>query len=58
MNVETLRLNITDYEALQVKRDANSKGAIVDIFRYSKDLIEIKIYYPNKVIDVTSKRLQ
>jgi hypothetical protein len=58
MNVETLRLNITDYDALQVKRDANSKGAIVDIFRYSKDLIEIKIYYPNKVIDVTSKRLQ
>lgn len=57
MTTETLRLNISDLEALQIKREANSKGAMVDIFRYSKDLIEIKIHYPSRVIDVTPKRL-
>ncbi|MBK8453606.1 MAG: hypothetical protein WAQ53_13610 [Thiofilum sp.] len=57
MSTETLRLNISDLEALQIKREANSKGALVDIFRYSKDLIEIKIHYPNKVIEVNPKRL-
>lgn len=57
-NIETLRLNITDLEALQIKREANNKGALVDIIRYSKDLIEIVIKYPRTVIDVTEyKRL-
>jgi hypothetical protein len=57
MNMETLRLNISDESALQIRREALEKGALVDICRYSKDLIEIKIYYPNKVIEVTPKRL-
>ena len=58
MNTETLRLNISDLEALKIKQEANSKGALVDIMRYSKDLIEIKIYYPRTVIEVTEyKRL-
>ena len=56
MNTETLRLNISDLEALQLKREANSKGAMVDIFRYSKDLIEIKIHYPNAIIDINPPR--
>jgi hypothetical protein len=59
MNTEVLRLNISDYEALQIKREANSKGARVDIFRYSRDLIEIVIKYPQTIINITPpKRLQ
>lgn len=59
MNIETLRLNISDWEALQIKKEANSKGAMVDIMRYSKDLIEIVIRYPSKVIELNTvvKRL-
>lgn len=59
MNTETLRLNISDLEALHIKREANSKGALVDIIRYSKDLIEIVIRYPTKVIELNTvpKRL-
>lgn len=57
MNTETLRLNITDYDALKIKSEKNREGCKVDIYRYSKDLIEIKIHYPNRVIDVTPKRL-
>lgn len=59
MNTETLRLNISDLEALQIKREANSKGALVDIIRYSKDLIEIVIRYPSQVIELNTvvKRL-
>ena len=53
MNTETLRLNITDAEALQIKREANREGAMVDICRYSNNLIEIKIHRPNRIIDVT-----
>lgn len=56
MNTETLRLNISDLEALQLKREANSRGALVDIIRYSKDLIEIKIHYPNVIIDINPPR--
>lgn len=56
MNTETLRLNISDLEALQLKREANSKGARVDIFRYSRDLVEIVIKYPNTIINIQSQK--
>lgn len=66
MNPEILRLNISDYEAMQIRHKEVEKGNRVSIFRYSKDLIEITIDHPStttkvvsRVIDVTpmAKRL-
>ena len=59
MNPEILRLNISDYEAMQIRNKEVEKGNRVSIFRYSKDLIEITIYHPSMVIDITpmAKRL-
>lgn len=58
-NIETLRLNITDLEAVKLRREELERGAVkVNISRIHSQLIEIEIH-SRAVIDVTpmAKRL-
>jgi hypothetical protein len=58
-NVETLRLNITDLEAVKLRREELERGAVkVNISRIHSQLIELEIHH-RAVIDVTlqAKRL-
>lgn len=53
-NIETLRLNITDYEALKLRKEALEQGAEkVNINRIHSALIVIDIYR-RAAIDVTT----
>ena len=56
-NIETLRLNITDREALEIRREAIKNGCRVNINRACDNLIVIEIIHPDRVIDVTPRRL-
>lgn len=59
-HIETLRLNITDLQALEIRREALNRGAFkVNISRLHSQLIEIEIFNRPQltVIDVTPKRL-
>ncbi len=52
-NIETLRLNITDYEALKVRERELERGALkVNVSRVHSALIVIDIYR-RAAIDVT-----
>lgn len=57
-NIETLRLNITDLEALKLRERELEKGALkVNVSRIHSALIELEIH-KRAVIDVTEyKRL-
>lgn len=57
-NIETLRLNITDLEALKLRERELEKGALkVNVSRIHSALIELEIH-KRTVIDVTEyKRL-
>jgi hypothetical protein len=56
-NIETLRLNITDLEALKVRERELEKGAKkVNISRIHSALIEIEVH-KRPCIDVTPSRL-
>ena len=55
-NIETLRVNITDYEALKLREKELEKGAKkVYITRIHSALIEIEIHQ-RAVIDVTPQQ--
>ena len=54
-NVETLRLNITDLEAVKLRREELERGAVkVNISRIHSQLIELEIHH-RAVIDVTPR---
>ena len=56
-NIETLRVNITDYEALKLREKELERGAQkVNVTRIHSALIEIEIHQ-RAVIDVSPKRL-
>lgn len=52
--IETLRLNITDLEAINIRNDEKKRGALkVNISRIHSGLIEIEIHHRPEFIDVT-----
>jgi phosphopantetheine adenylyltransferase len=58
-NVETLRLNITDIEALKVRERELERGAQkVNISRIHSGLIEIEIHLIPHIIFTTEKLLK
>jgi hypothetical protein len=56
-NIETLRLNITDLEALKVRERELERGALkVNVSRIHSALIEIEVH-KKPCIDITPLRL-
>jgi len=55
--IEEIRENLSPTQVLQIRQEAKRVGATVNVRRLHSELVYIEIIYPNKVIDVTPKRL-
>ncbi|TXH61194.1 MAG: hypothetical protein E6Q84_03350 [Thiothrix sp.] len=54
---EVIRENLSPAQVLEIRKEAKREGATVNVNRIHSQLVEIEIIYPNRVIDVTPKKL-
>ena len=53
--VEVIRENLKPSEVMAIRQQERAAGRLVNVTRLHKDLVQIEIIHPDKVIDITPK---